>query len=180
MKVLSKILKLVEALITLMIPLASFVLLFILFVTQVFFRYVLKEPLSWSNELITVLYVFIVFFGSAYTAKSKDHMVFPLVHDKSTKKTQIILEIIGNVILTITFVLLIKPSIEKMIFYFNTASTPVLHISYGFIVLPIVILVILSIVYFIQEIIVNINKFTMLKQAGDAEGIEKKAKEFNN
>ncbi len=102
MNLLNKILKYIEILITYIIPLASFIVLFILFIMQVFFRYVLKEPISWSSELITVMYVFLIFLGAAYTGKTHEHMVFPLVYEKASQKVQCILQIVGNTILTIT------------------------------------------------------------------------------
>ena len=172
MNILNKILKYIEILITYIIPLASFIVLFVLFIMQVFFRYVLKEPISWSNELITVMYVFLIFLGAAYTGKTHEHMVFPLVYEKASQKVQCILQIVGNTILTITFVLLIVPSIKKMIFYFNTTSTAMLHISYGFIILPISILIIFSIVYFIRDIVTYVIKLNSMKKTKNASDID--------
>jgi TRAP-type C4-dicarboxylate transport system permease small subunit len=41
---------------------------------QVIFRYVLKQPLPWSEELARFLFVWVVFLGSAVAIKEKAHV----------------------------------------------------------------------------------------------------------
>jgi TRAP-type C4-dicarboxylate transport system permease small subunit len=41
---------------------------------QVIFRYVLKHPLPWSEELARFLFVWVVFLGSAVAIKEKAHV----------------------------------------------------------------------------------------------------------
>jgi len=41
---------------------------------QVIFRYVLKHPLPWSEELARFLFVWVVFLGSAVAVKEKAHV----------------------------------------------------------------------------------------------------------
>lgn len=41
---------------------------------QVFFRYVLSKPLSWSQEAIMILFVYSILFGAALALKRSEHL----------------------------------------------------------------------------------------------------------
>ncbi|WP_422446721.1 TRAP transporter small permease [Thermoanaerobacterium sp. DL9XJH110] len=49
---------------------------------QVIFRYVLKQPLPWSEELARFLFVWVVFLGSAVAVKEKAHVGLEYFVDK--------------------------------------------------------------------------------------------------
>lgn len=41
---------------------------------QVFFRYVLKQPLTWSQEALLITFVYSVLFGAALAVKNQEHL----------------------------------------------------------------------------------------------------------
>lgn len=61
--------KLLEIIITLC--LGSVVIITFL---QVFFRYVLQQPLTWSQEALMISFVYSVLFGAALAVKNGDHL----------------------------------------------------------------------------------------------------------
>lgn len=61
--------KLLEVIITLC--LASVVIITFL---QVFFRYVIQQPLTWSQEALMISFVYSVLFGAALAIKNDDHL----------------------------------------------------------------------------------------------------------
>jgi TRAP-type C4-dicarboxylate transport system permease small subunit len=62
-----------------------FILFFIAVILQVFFRYVLSAPLTWSEEAARYLNVWAVLLGAALAVKRKDHLRVDLI-DNLTKK----------------------------------------------------------------------------------------------
>ena len=57
-----------------------FGLLFLTFVVQVVARFVFGRPLAWSDELIVVLYIAMVFWSAATLLKERQHVMFDLVY----------------------------------------------------------------------------------------------------
>ncbi len=77
------------------------VIVFIMF-TQVVFRYIFNNSLSWSEELIRFLFVWLTFLGGALAINNKSHIAveffIELLPDKYLKYTKIF-----NLILITTF-----------------------------------------------------------------------------
>ena len=59
---------------------AIFALLFLTFVLQVGMRFLFDRPLAWSDELIVVLYILMVFWSAATLLKEKEHVMLDLVY----------------------------------------------------------------------------------------------------
>lgn len=54
--------------------------LFATFVLQIFARYVLNAPLSWTLELTLALWIWIVFWGNAFVVRDRDHVTFDILY----------------------------------------------------------------------------------------------------
>lgn len=54
--------------------------LFLTFLLQIFSRYVLTNPLSWTLELCLILWVWIIFWGNAFIVNTKQHVRFDLIY----------------------------------------------------------------------------------------------------
>jgi TRAP-type C4-dicarboxylate transport system permease small subunit len=72
---------------------------------QVFTRYILGDPSSFTDELARYLMIWIGVLGAAYVSGKDMHVAIDLIPSRSSKKTQKKLKIIVN-ILIITFCLL--------------------------------------------------------------------------
>lgn len=55
--------------------------LYVLLITQVFFRYVLNSPLGWSEELARFAFIWMIFIGSAYLAGRNAHIAVTFLAD---------------------------------------------------------------------------------------------------
>jgi len=58
---------------------AIFLLLFIVNLLQVFFRYVIGASLTWSEELARHLFVWVTFLGMALVTRDKDNIVIDIL-----------------------------------------------------------------------------------------------------
>lgn len=70
--------------------------LFIVFVIQIFFRYVLNNPLSWTQEIAGILYVWIVCIGSATIVKEREHVSFDLLYESVAPHKRKFLALLGT------------------------------------------------------------------------------------
>lgn len=60
----------------------------VLIVVQVFFRYVLNNSLSWSEELARYLFIWMIYIGISYGVKMDKHICVDAVYAIMPKKAQ--------------------------------------------------------------------------------------------
>lgn len=73
---------------------------------QVFYRYVLGNSLSWSQEVLMISFVYLVLFGAALAVKNKEHLRVDLFDNapESIKKVLKIIEMITVFTFIVVFV----------------------------------------------------------------------------
>lgn len=150
--ILKRILGLLRDIIEIYIPAICFVTIFVAFIAQIFFRYVLRSPLGWSTELITILFVWLVFFGSLYSSRTESHVRFTMISDMLPKKIDKILEIAGDLLVLVLFVLSVKPTLEYINFM-DVQKSSILRISMKWIQGPYIVMAIGAIIYAAVEIV---------------------------
>ena len=76
---------------------------------NVLLRYIFKSPLKWSNEVVTSLFVWTVFIGSAYAHRKHAHLgvdiVVNLFHGKTRDVIQFIVAVLEIAILVMLTVI---------------------------------------------------------------------------
>jgi TRAP-type C4-dicarboxylate transport system permease small subunit len=61
-----------------------FALLFLVFVVQVVARFVLNQPLPWTDEAAVVLYLWAVLWGAAVVCREREHVAFDLLYQSAS------------------------------------------------------------------------------------------------
>jgi TRAP-type C4-dicarboxylate transport system permease small subunit len=97
MKVYHGLMKALRAVVTLI--LAAVVIIVAL---QVFFRYVLKSPLGWSEQICRLLFIWAIMIGIPLVFYEKCDLVFDIIFQKFKPGTQHVLSIVFTV-LTLAF-----------------------------------------------------------------------------
>ena len=76
----------------------SFVLMTLLTCWQVFTRYILGRPSSWSEELVSYLFAWMALFGASLVVGERGHMNIPLLVEESTPNVRKGLSILAEMI----------------------------------------------------------------------------------
>ncbi len=76
----------------------SFVLMTLLTCWQVFTRYMLGRPSSWSEELVSYLFAWMTLLGASLVVGERGHMNIPLLVEKSTPNVRKALSILAELI----------------------------------------------------------------------------------
>lgn len=126
------------------LPTLSFVVLFVVFILQVFYRYFLNNPLTWPPEVISIAFIWTTVLGACYAQRKADHVNFSLIYDRLSPLGQLIFRFIGNGFLAIAFIIALKPTYDYVIFMDFKKST-VLKISFAYIFFPYLIFLVLII-----------------------------------
>ena len=58
------------------------------FIVQVFWRYVLNDPLAWTEEFVMICFIWTVFWAAAFMVPVREHVSFDVVYDVVTPQTR--------------------------------------------------------------------------------------------
>jgi len=90
--------------------------IFITFLLQILFRYVpFLEPIGWSVVLISLLWVFVIFFGCAFVVREKDHVTFDVLYLSAPRPVRRVLALI-TAVLMVAAMLWALPSVWETVF----------------------------------------------------------------
>ena len=112
---------------------ALFAAMFGVFVLQIFYRYILDDPISWTQEICTLLYVWIVCLGAATIVRERDHVTFDLVYIMAKPRTRRILALIGTGFVTIVFLIALPGNLDYLDFM-RSQPTPTLRLPMSWVI----------------------------------------------
>lgn len=115
------------------VPALAFLTLFIVFNAQIFARYILHSPLSWSTEISQLAFVWTALLGASYMRRMHGHIAFDMVFEMYSERGKVLATMASNMLVAIACIGSVPPTIEYLTFL-GTEYTPMLHIpfSYGF------------------------------------------------
>lgn len=116
---------------------AVFALLFLTFVLQVAMRFLFNKPLAWSDELIVILYILMVFWSAATLLKEKEHVMLDLVYAALPLAGQRVFGLLGAG-LTAGLLLVLLPEAFDYVKFMHRENTPVLDIPFSYVFAPFV------------------------------------------
>jgi len=91
------------------VPVATFCILFISFMTQIVARYFFK-PLLWPEELSLICFVWTALLGGLYAKRDNSHVAFSMVYDAVKPRSQALMRIAGDVLMLFAFLIALVPS----------------------------------------------------------------------
>ncbi len=104
----------------------------------VFTRYVLRQPLVWSDELATILFLWLAMLGSVVAYRRGEHIRLSVLLRRSSPRVREILETISSVV-TAIFVIELMPASVKFFKQEQIDVTPALSIPQSYVVLAVIV-----------------------------------------
>jgi tripartite ATP-independent transporter DctM subunit len=104
----------------------------------VFTRYVLGNPLVWSDELATIIFLWLAMLGSVVAYRRGEHISLSVLVRRASPRTRRVLETIGSVV-TAVFVVELIPATLKFFKQEQIDVTPALGIPQSYVVLAIIV-----------------------------------------
>jgi TRAP-type C4-dicarboxylate transport system permease small subunit len=106
---------------------AMFAVMFASFLVQIVTRYVLDDPLSWTIEVCSIAYVWIVFFASATIVTHRQHITFDILYHSVRASRRRVFAIVGTALLLAAF-LMGLPETFGYIAFVARKYTTILHV----------------------------------------------------
>ena len=82
---------------------AMLAVMFIAFIVQIVFRYVLNFPIGWSSELSVITWLWGVLWGAAFVVKEGEEIRFDLIYASVGPRTRRIMGIITGVAIVVLY-----------------------------------------------------------------------------
>lgn len=79
---------------------------------QVFFRYVLNNPLIWSEELARYLFIWLTLLGLGYNIRTENNISMTLLYNKMPRRLQVAVDFLPDLIAIVLFTCLIPTAVS--------------------------------------------------------------------
>ena len=122
-----------------------FLTLFIVFIVQITARFGFNKPLPWTDEAAVVLYVWVILWAAAFIVPEREQVVFDLVWNSVNQRTRKVMQIIGNAMVG-GLALCGIPASWDYVHFMAREGTPVLGLSFMWVFLPFVLLLVALVV----------------------------------
>jgi TRAP-type C4-dicarboxylate transport system permease small subunit len=109
---------------------ALFAVLFLSLVVQVVLRFVFVAPAAWTEELATIAYVWVIFWGTAFSVPLAAHVAVDFIVPRFAPPVRRVLYALGLAALAVCF-LWALPGIADYLRFMMRERTPVLDLPFG-------------------------------------------------
>lgn len=118
-----------------------FLCLFVTFLVQIAARFGFNRPLPWTDELAVILYLWVILWAAAFMVPEKEQVVFDLIWNSASREVRRWMRIVGNAMLG-GLALIAIPASWDYVHFMARESSPVLSISFQWVFLPFVLLLV--------------------------------------
>lgn len=137
------------------VPLASFSIMFVVFIVSIFFRYFLNNPLTWPYEVTIFGFIWTAVLGATYTRRKHAHVKFTITYDRASPRGKAYIRIAGNALIAALFAISFYPTYDYIQFKAFQKST-VLEIPFNIAFGPYLFFLILIVGHCIYDIVLDI------------------------
>ncbi len=127
-----------------------FALLFITFVVQVAARFLFDRPLAWSDELVVILYIAMVFWSAATLLKEREHVMFDLVYAALPPWGQRVMALAG-VVLIAGLMGVLLPYAFDYVRFMHREPTAVLGVPFSLVFAPFLVFVLAVVLMYLHK-----------------------------
>jgi TRAP-type C4-dicarboxylate transport system permease small subunit len=102
-------------------------IMFATFIVQIFFRYVLNNPLGWTEEVIITTWLWTVLWGAAFILDESEEIRFDIIYSNITERTRRIFTVITGLALIVMYVVSL-PASYKYVSFMKVERSAYLHV----------------------------------------------------
>jgi TRAP-type C4-dicarboxylate transport system permease small subunit len=134
------------------------VALVLLLSINILFRFVFLLPIHWTEEISMLLFIWIIFMGSAVVQKRDGHVSIEIVYNNCPPLARKIMKITGQVLVLFVLVIMTVLSMKLVRFQYHSLTAS-LMLPYSVFSLTMLLSVILMLIYTTISIVDNIRAF---------------------
>jgi C4-dicarboxylate transporter, DctQ subunit len=108
---------------------AMLAVMFLVFIIQIFFRYVANFPVGWTQELSVILWLWLVLFGAAFVVREREEIRFDIIYGGVGPKARRIMCVITAVALIALYGISL-PAVVDYVTFMKVEKTAYLKIRF--------------------------------------------------
>lgn len=118
--------------------------MFFVFLLQILSRYFMTAPLGWTVEVSLTLWLWVVFWGSAFCLRPSDHIRFDILYLSVRRPVQRMFSALCAAAIVIAFAAAFLPTWDYVDFYrIKRSSTLRIPLNYVFMIYPVFMIVVI-------------------------------------
>ena len=106
-----------------------FAVMFVAFIVQIVFRYLLNFPIGWTSELTVVTWLWLVLWGAAFVVTEPEEIRFDLIYAAVGGRTRRIMAVVTGVALIGLYVVSL-PAVADYVLFMKIQATAYLKIRF--------------------------------------------------
>lgn len=103
--------------------------MFLAFIVQILFRYLLDFPIGWSSELTVITWLWLVLWGAAFVVREAEEIRFDLIYGAVGARVRRIMAIVTAVALLVLYGMSL-PAVVDYVTFMKVQSTAYLKIRF--------------------------------------------------
>ena len=127
---------------------AMLAVMFLAFLLQVLFRYVLNWPTGWTNELSAILWIWMVLWGAAFVLTEQEEMRFDLLYASARPRVRSAMFLVFAAALVVLYGVSL-PAVVDYVTFMKVQKTAYMHIRFDWLYSIYVVFVVAIIVRYI-------------------------------
>ena len=127
---------------------ALLAVMFLAFIVQIVFRYLLNFPIGWTSELSIITWLWLILWGAAFVVRESDEIRFDLIYGSVGPRTRSIMAAIAAVGLVALYALSL-PAVIDYVTFMKVQETSYLDIRFDWLFSIYVIFAVASIVRYL-------------------------------
>jgi len=132
---------------------------------QVLFRYVLKIPVPWTEELARILFILSMFLGIAIAIREKEHIIVNFLFKKLNLRAQAIGHIVFDAAILILLCFLARGTLSMVRMMWNSYMIALDWIRTAYLYMGEFIAILFMIFYVVLEILENVQVLRLGQEA---------------
>ena len=108
---------------------AMLAVMFLAFIVQVIFRYLLNFRTGWTTEITIIAWLWVVLWGAAFVVRENEEIRFDLVYGAVGRGARRFLTIVGAIALLVIYIFSF-PAVYDYVTFMKVQSTAYLHIRF--------------------------------------------------
>ncbi|WP_099864291.1 TRAP transporter small permease [Pararhizobium haloflavum] len=103
--------------------------MFLAFMAQIVFRYVLNLPIGWTSEVTLIMWLWLVLWGAAFVVTEREEIRFDIVYGAVSSKARRILAVVFSLALLAIYTFSL-PAVVDYVTFMKVQSTAYLKIRF--------------------------------------------------
>lgn len=95
---------------------AMLAVMFIVFILQIVFRYVLNLPIGWTNEVSVIMWLWLVLFGTAFVVRDSEEIRFDILYATAGNRSWKVMVVITSLAVVVLFSISLPAVIDYVTF----------------------------------------------------------------